>query len=63
MVSDYEFAVATLEDIPGIVALKEPNLPENGGSLSARQTADWFGDRWPICRSALLRPPVCRCWR
>ena len=35
-------SLATPEDIPGIVALQEANLPQNGGSLSVRQSADWF---------------------
>ena len=39
-----ELALATLDDIPGIVDLQEPNLRENGGGLSARQTAEWFKD-------------------
>jgi L-amino acid N-acyltransferase YncA len=29
-------------DIPGLLALQKPNLPEHGGSLSVRQTAEWF---------------------
>lgn len=39
-----ELALATLDDIPGIVDLQEPNLHETGGGLSARQTAEWFKD-------------------
>jgi predicted GNAT superfamily acetyltransferase len=42
MTSDYEISLATLDDIPGILAVQEPNLPDNGGSLSVRQTAEWF---------------------
>src|SRR5215210_528220 len=42
MTADYDIALATPEDIPGIVALQEPNVLENGGGLSVRQTADWF---------------------
>jgi predicted GNAT family acetyltransferase len=42
MTPDYEIFLATLEDIPGILVLQEPNLVERGGSLSVRQTADWF---------------------
>src|SRR5512141_2203512 len=42
MVADYEIALATPDDIPGILALQEPNLVERGGGLSVRQTADWF---------------------
>ena len=39
---DYEIALATPEDFPGILALQEPNLPDSGGGLSVRQNADWF---------------------
>ena len=42
MITDYEIALATPDDIPGILAVQEPNLPDSGGSLSVRQTADWF---------------------
>ena len=42
MTHGYDISLATLNDIPGILALQEPNLPENGGSLSVRQNADWF---------------------
>ncbi len=38
----YEISLATPDDIPGILAVQEPNLPDGGGSLSVRQTADWF---------------------
>jgi L-amino acid N-acyltransferase YncA len=38
----YDIALATPADIPGILALQEPNLPDNGGSLSVRQNAAWF---------------------
>ncbi len=34
--------LAAPADIPGLLALQEPNLPEHGGSLSVRQTAEWF---------------------
>ncbi len=40
--SGYEIALATREDIADIVALQEPNLRENGGTLSVRFSADWF---------------------
>ena len=43
MIDDYEISLATPYDIPGILALQEPNLVERGGGLSVRQTADWFG--------------------
>jgi hypothetical protein len=42
MTADYKIAVATLDDISGILALQEPNVPDNGGSLSVRQSGDWF---------------------
>jgi len=42
MTPDYDIARATPADIPGILALQEPNLPDSGGSLSVRQNADWF---------------------
>ena len=38
----YETGLATNEDIPAILAMQEPNLHENGGGLSVRQTDDWF---------------------
>jgi hypothetical protein len=38
----YEISLATPDDIPGILVVQEPNLPDSGGSLSVRQTADWF---------------------
>ena len=42
MTANYEISLATPNDIPGILALQEPNLVERGGGLSVRQTADWF---------------------
>jgi L-amino acid N-acyltransferase YncA len=42
MTEVYDIALATPDDIPGILALQEPNLPDSGGSLSVRQSADWF---------------------
>ena len=42
MTPAYDIATATPDDIPGILALQEPNLPDNGGSLSVRQSAAWF---------------------
>ena len=42
MTADYEIGLATSDDIPGILAVQEPNLPDNGGSLSVRQAAEWF---------------------
>jgi hypothetical protein len=40
--TDYEIALATPEDIPGIIILQDPNVIDRGGGLSVRQTADWF---------------------
>lgn len=42
MRSDYEIALATPEDIAGILALQERNLHGSGGSLSVRHAAAWF---------------------
>lgn len=42
LAEDYEIALATPEDIPGILALQEPNLPDSWGGLSVRQNAEWF---------------------
>jgi predicted N-acetyltransferase YhbS len=42
MTSDYAISLAAPDDIPGILALQEPNLPDSGGSLSLRLTEDWF---------------------
>ena len=42
MIDDYEIALATPEDIPGIITLQDPNVIDRGGGLSVRQTADWF---------------------
>ena len=44
MISDYEISLAMPDDIPGMVALQEVNLPDKGGSLSVRLTVDWFKD-------------------
>ena len=51
MAADYEIALAAPDDVPAIVALQEPNVPDNGGTLSVRQTADWF-------RRSLLEMPI-----
>ena len=37
-----EIARALREDIDGILALQEQNLPEHGGTLSARLPREWF---------------------
>ena len=42
MTSDYASSLATPDDIPGILALQEPNLPDSGGKLSVRLTENWF---------------------
>jgi L-amino acid N-acyltransferase YncA len=42
IIRGYDISLASPGDIPGILALQEPNLPDNGGSLSVRQSADWF---------------------
>ncbi len=42
MTSEYQIARAAPADIADILTLQEPNLPDSGGSLSVRQTADWF---------------------
>ena len=43
MLTEYDICPATLDDVPGIIELQEPNLVERGGGLSVRQNADWFG--------------------
>jgi len=40
----YDISLATLDDILGILALQEVNLPDGGGTLSVRLTSDWFQD-------------------
>jgi hypothetical protein len=40
--SDREIALATVDDIPGIVALQSLNLLSNGGFLSIKFSNDWF---------------------
>jgi L-amino acid N-acyltransferase YncA len=40
--SDYRIELATCDDIAAILALQEPNLRENGGTLSVRFSAEWF---------------------
>ncbi len=42
MTVNYLIDIANSSDIPGILALQEPNLPDSGGTLSVRQTADWL---------------------
>ena len=55
MISDYEISLAIPDDVPGMVALQEVNLPDSGGSLSVRLTVDWFKDA--ILEKAVV---VCR---
>ena len=40
--SDCEIALATVDDIPGIVELQRLNLLSNGGFLSIEFSDDWF---------------------
>ena len=40
--SDCEIALATIDDIPGIVELQGLNLLSNGGFLSIEFSNDWF---------------------
>jgi RimJ/RimL family protein N-acetyltransferase len=42
MTAGHEIALATPDDISGILALQEQNLADRGGSLSVRLGADWF---------------------
>jgi predicted GNAT superfamily acetyltransferase len=44
MIPGYEISLASPDDIPGMLALQESNLPDKGGSLSVRVAADWFKD-------------------
>jgi L-amino acid N-acyltransferase YncA len=38
----YDIGLATSDDIPGIIALQDPNVIDRGGGLSFRQSAEWF---------------------
>lgn len=42
MPAEYDISPATTDDVPGVLALQEPNLPANGGSLSVRHPAESF---------------------
>jgi hypothetical protein len=42
MTNEYDISLAAPDDVSGIIALQDPNLPANGGTLSVRQPADWF---------------------
>ena len=44
MIPDYEISIATTDDVQGMLALQEVNLPDKGGSLSVRLTVNWFND-------------------
>ncbi|HEY7298413.1 MAG TPA: GNAT family N-acetyltransferase [Xanthobacteraceae bacterium] len=47
----YEIALATRDDIPGILEIQEQNLSERGGALSVRLSAQWFEavlERMPV---------------
>jgi hypothetical protein len=44
MIPGYEISIATTDDVQGMLALQEVNLPDKGGSLSVRLTVDWFND-------------------
>ena len=55
MIADYEISLAIPADIPGVLTLQEANLPDNDGSLSVRQSADWF--KHAILEKSLI---VCR---
>src|SRR6516164_1952170 len=52
MIADYEVSLGRVGDILGILALQETNLVERGGSLSVRQTGDWF--RQAIVKKSLV---------
>ncbi|KRA23954.1 hypothetical protein ASD65_05610 [Microbacterium sp. Root61] len=51
-----DVGLATPADVPGILDVQEENLPENGGSLSARFTPEWFAQA--IANETLI---VARC--
>ena len=52
----YDIGLATPEDIPAMLALQEPNLYENGGGLSVRQSSEWF-------RNTMSEMPIVAGWR
>ena len=45
--ADVVIRVAKPDDIGGILALQQANLPDHGGSLSAAFSADWFAASIP----------------
>jgi L-amino acid N-acyltransferase YncA len=50
-IADYEIALATRDDIAGILELQDRNLRRNGGALSVPFSRDWFAaaiDDMPI---------------
>jgi hypothetical protein len=46
MTNEYDISLATPHDVSGIIALQEPNLPANGGTLSVRQPAERLIAAW-----------------
>jgi predicted GNAT superfamily acetyltransferase len=42
MTTGWDIAVATSDDLPGILALQDANQPDRGGILSARFPQDWI---------------------
>lgn len=42
MLLDFNIGLASMVDIDGILSVQEENQPENGGSLSARFSRQWF---------------------
>jgi len=64
MTFSYDISLATPDDIPGILTVQEPNLPDHGGSLSVRQTADWFRKAHVRIIQTMLRafPPPHDCY-
>jgi hypothetical protein len=42
MIAGYETGLATGSDLDGILDLQEANLPQRGGTLSARFSREWF---------------------
>jgi len=42
MVAGYDVALATPDDLSGIIALQDANQPDRGGILSARFPQEWI---------------------
>jgi len=53
MIPDYEISLATTDNVQGMLALQEVNLPDKGGSLSVRLTVDWFNAAVPQWRDRM----------